>query len=210
MKFYNDAIMSACTCVAVDKTTFCQWAWYYSMLKWSLLGASSCALFCACLYACHVFVPHFLHILWSNRYKNNTGNTCLTTVDGADFRIHGQKLLDIKPNLHYFSYKFKSPGLHYLAALYIYSSDIVTECNSSIGSLPKSQNEHQGRPPEWQNQSRLSMCIPFSHMFMCVSQLNIMPNKKSQSTLVSPSRICDFHFTQNWKPLRLELPAFAR
>ena len=66
-----------------------------------------------------------MQILWENCLQNDIGNTCLASVDGADFQIKGKKLLDGSPNKWYYSYKFKAPGLLYLVALSICTSDIV-------------------------------------------------------------------------------------
>ena len=63
--------------------------------------------------------------MWENRRKNDIGNTAMASVDGADFRIKGKKRVDGKPDERYYSYKFKGPGLRYLVALSIRSSDIV-------------------------------------------------------------------------------------
>ena len=64
-------------------------------------------------------------IRWENRLNNDIRNTCLVSVDGVDFRVKGKKLFSGEPDPSYYSYKFKGPGLCYLVALSIRSSDIV-------------------------------------------------------------------------------------
>lgn len=49
----------------------------------------------------------------------------------------------------------------------------------------------------------------FAQMFVHVSWLCITPNRISQITLFSPSRICNFHFTTNCNPLTLKLHALV-
>jgi hypothetical protein len=66
-----------------------------------------------------------MQILWKNRKKNDIGNTCMASIDGADFRVKGKKLFNGRPDPRYYSYKFKGPGLRYLVAMSIRSSDIV-------------------------------------------------------------------------------------
>ena len=57
--------------------------------------------------------------LWENRFENDIGNDYLVSVDGTDL------LLNWKPDQHFYSYKYKAPGLCYEIALCIRSSDIV-------------------------------------------------------------------------------------
>jgi hypothetical protein len=68
--------------------------------------------------SCSPFLLFLLQIVWENRFKNDRGNDCLTTVDGTDFRIaeHG------KP---FYSHKFKKSGLRYEVGLSIGTGDIV-------------------------------------------------------------------------------------
>jgi hypothetical protein len=57
--------------------------------------------------------------------KKYIGNTFLASIDGVDFCVKGKKLLNGMPDSKYYSYKFKGPGLRYLVAMSIRSSDIV-------------------------------------------------------------------------------------
>ena len=45
------------------------------------------------------------------------------------------------------------------------------------------------------------LCVhsTFAHMFTCTLQLHNTPNQLPPSTLFSPARTCDFHFTPNRK-----------
>ena len=57
-------------------------------------------------------------IIWENRRIGDTGNDCLISVDGADFRTpqHGKK---------FFSFKFRASGLRYEVALCVLTGEIV-------------------------------------------------------------------------------------
>ena len=64
-------------------------------------------------------------MLWDNRLQNDIGNTCLASVDGADFRMLGEKLMNGKPDPRCCSCKLKAPGLRCLIALSVRTSGIV-------------------------------------------------------------------------------------
>lgn len=81
--------------------------------------------FWLCTYGALAQPTFLLQILWENRRKVDIGNTCMASVDGADFRVKGEKLLNGEPDPAYYSYKFKAPGLRYMVALSILSTDIV-------------------------------------------------------------------------------------
>jgi len=72
LKSYNDEHTSAAFCGNVDEGTFAQWAWFF-ITEISYLES---------------FV-----ILWENRRKHDIGNTCMASVDGADFRVKGKKMM---------------------------------------------------------------------------------------------------------------------
>ena len=49
----------------------------------------------------------------------------MASIDGADFRVKGKKLMNGRPDTRYYSFKFKGPGLRYLVAMSIASTDMV-------------------------------------------------------------------------------------
>ena len=108
-----------------DEKTFLTWAWYLieeiSYLEQYVVCMSPVC-FVLCLYPLSHLLPQ---ILWDNRKRNDIGNTCLASIDGADFRIKGTKLDSGDSDPRFFSYKFKAPGLRYMVALSIRTSDIV-------------------------------------------------------------------------------------
>ena len=59
-----------------------------------------------------------LKIVWSRRFRGDTGNDCLVTVDGTDFQIaeHGRK---------FYSHKFKKSGLRYEICVCIKTGKVV-------------------------------------------------------------------------------------
>jgi DDE superfamily endonuclease len=60
-------------------------------------------------------------IRWSNRFKGDTGNRCLVTVDGTDFRI-GEP---VPFRRVWYSQKYSGPALRYEVAVCIATGDIV-------------------------------------------------------------------------------------
>jgi hypothetical protein len=72
-----------------------------------------------------LFLTLLRQILWKNRKKYDIRNTCMASIDGVDFRVKEKKLLNGMPDPKYYSFKFKGPGLRYLVAMSIRSSDIV-------------------------------------------------------------------------------------
>lgn len=57
-------------------------------------------------------------IVWSRRFRGDTGNDCLVTVDGTDFRISER-------GREFYSHKFKKSGLRYEICVCIKSGEIV-------------------------------------------------------------------------------------
>ena len=64
---------------------------------------------------------YWFQIRWSNRFRGDTGKTCLVTVDGTDCPIYQKKPINSK----YYSHKFKKAGLRYEVAVCIATGDIV-------------------------------------------------------------------------------------
>ena len=58
--------------------------------------------------------------MWSNRFKGDTGEDCLVSVDGTDFMVAAKGF-----GTELYSYKFKRSGLRYEVALCIKTGDIV-------------------------------------------------------------------------------------
>ena len=76
-------------------------------------------------------------VRWSNRYRGDRGKTCLTTVDGTDYRVfertkrpgveygRGRDGRRLTVNPKWFSQKFNGPAVRYEIAVCIQTGDIV-------------------------------------------------------------------------------------
>jgi hypothetical protein len=62
-----------------------------------------------------------IQIDWENRYLQDNGSVCKTSVDGTDFRIYEPSPFDPQ----WYSHKFKGPGVRYEIGLNIQTGDIV-------------------------------------------------------------------------------------
>lgn len=63
----------------------------------------------------------YSQIKWENRLLGATGDFCLVSVDGTDFRIYERHPFWSG----WFSHKFKGPGVRYEVAVCIKTGDVV-------------------------------------------------------------------------------------
>eukprot|EP00559_Dactyliosolen_fragilissimus_P004548 CAMPEP_0184857772 /NCGR_PEP_ID=MMETSP0580-20130426/2924_1 /TAXON_ID=1118495 /ORGANISM="Dactyliosolen fragilissimus" /LENGTH=188 /DNA_ID=CAMNT_0027353561 /DNA_START=237 /DNA_END=803 /DNA_ORIENTATION=+ len=64
-------------------------------------------------------------IVWSNRYKGDTHEDCMVSVDGVDCRINGPSPYHEELSRQWYSYKFKGAGVRYEIAVSIKAGHIV-------------------------------------------------------------------------------------
>ena len=111
--------------LGIDEKTFRKWAWFF------MEGISElCSYFVSAeKFGCHVCSYNFnfaclvalLKIRWENRFRQDTYQRSLVTVDGTDFQIYEPSPFSTE----WFSHKFDGPGLRYEIAVCINTGDIV-------------------------------------------------------------------------------------
>ena len=100
LKLYCSEPVLAALAGGVHEQTYRKWSWYFVEQIANL---------------------QYRVLLWSNRFKGDTGNTCLISVDGTDFQIY-----QWEPFWKgWFSHKFKGPGVRYEVGVCILTGDIV-------------------------------------------------------------------------------------
>ncbi|CAB9500290.1 unknown protein [Seminavis robusta] len=125
----------------VTRKTYRKWVWYILPL---IAAAKPDVVSCLLSSDIFVFDSHISQIAWRNRFRNDKGRTCLTTVDCFDLKIHEQLTAaqssksknrrrnkrdksghQITCDLRWYSQKHRGPGVKYEVAVCIQTGDIV-------------------------------------------------------------------------------------
>lgn len=101
----------------VDKDTFRKWTWLFIE---AIADLESCLVSSHWYFNDAICILHtpLQQIICENRLKKDTGNDCLISVDGTDFRIPER-------GRAYYSHKYKKLAFRYEVALCILTGDIV-------------------------------------------------------------------------------------
>ena len=113
------------TLLDVDEKTLRKWSWSFLLALSDLERdvVSNFGIFLNVLY----FITYYFSfcffaiakIIWTDRFEEDDGNDCLTSVDCTDYRV------EIQGGPAWFSYKFRKPGLRYEICLCIKTEYIV-------------------------------------------------------------------------------------
>lgn len=116
--------------MGVDEKTFRRWAWFYleGIAKMDKRYVRTTLTRC---YFSHLILTSYMipcsvvptfQIIWENRYRGDTGEMCLVTVDGTDCQICEPTNF----SKGWYSHKFHGPGLRYELGVSIKTGGIVS------------------------------------------------------------------------------------
>lgn len=114
---------------SVDEKTFRKWVWLFvcaiASLESNVVSTTATrtrtALYFYPTFSASLILIFSLKIVWEKRLERDSGNDCLVSVDGTDFRIQQPSVF----SKIWYSHKFKGPGLRYEVAVSILTGDIV-------------------------------------------------------------------------------------